>query len=255
MRKAMIIFKRNRGICIGILMLLFCYFCQSIDIWKSYNNEPVIDYKPSALVYSIEAIYFGGVILVFPLCACFPGYYRLIENTKCTIQIDNVNNISSKKQLIRSFITSGFTVSFPFVVHTIIWNIVAIPINPDLYESHKLVIYGMFQSLYGEIYGLPLYLFYASSMFFCGGVIAVVHLSLSIWIKDPTTCLIFPSVIYFIWIKIGTLLNNYIPLPADLFNDALTIDKALTTFAVYLSILILCSLVYLRKGGYQNEKA
>ena len=122
----------NKSAVFASFAMLFCYLCVSIELWISSLSESVVAYRPSAFIYALEPILFGGVIYLFPFCACLPITDR------------NVNEQLSKKsalnRILYAFVSGGLAVSLPFLFHMILWNILAIPVNPKQYESH-----GFFQ--------------------------------------------------------------------------------------------------------------
>ena len=63
----------------SMLIMLFCYFSVSIELWVSSLSEKIIAYRPSAFIYALEPILFGGVIYLIPFCACLPITDKNIE--------------------------------------------------------------------------------------------------------------------------------------------------------------------------------
>ena len=98
----------------------------------SSMSESVVAYRPSAFIYALEPILFGGVIYLFPFCACLPITDRNVD--------EQLSKKSALNRILYAFVSGGLAVSLPFLFHMILWNILAIPVNPKQYESH-----GFFQ--------------------------------------------------------------------------------------------------------------
>lgn len=236
---------KNKGFWLGASTLLFCYLCASIESWMGAVNEPIRAYRPNALMLSLEAILFGGVILVFPFCACLPNALKskYAYGTEGSISL----------YMCHTFIMGGMTVTIPFILHTLLWNTVALPVNPAQYESHRMAFYGLLNILYDKCYGLPIYIIFAGGMFLCGGTYALMHLAASTWISDDIAAFAIPSVFYFAWLKTVTSFTSInLPSPVDLFDEGLTIYNACALVIIYLHIIVLCIKVYkkgVEKGG------
>lgn len=122
----------NKSAVFASFAMLFCYLCVSIELWISSLSESVVAYRPSAFIYALEPILFGGVIYLFPFCACLPITDRNVD--------EQLSKKSALNRILYAFVSGGLAVSLPFLFHMILWNILAIPVNPKQYESH-----GFFQ--------------------------------------------------------------------------------------------------------------
>lgn len=122
----------NKSAVFASFAMLFCYLCVSIELWISSLSESVVAYRPSAFIYALEPILFGGVIYLFPFCACLPITDRNVD--------EQLSKKSALNRILYAFVSGGLAVSLPFLFHTILWNALAIPVNPKQYESH-----GFFQ--------------------------------------------------------------------------------------------------------------
>lgn len=224
--------KRFCGLILGGSVLLFCYFCSSLDIWRYAAEESVAAYRPSAFVFSIEPILFGGIILVLPFCACLPTAYS---------DKKRLARLSPVRRLFASFVSGGAVVSLPFVIHTILWNFIAIPINTSAYEEHQLQLYGIIGTIYDSFYGIPVYLLFTGGMFLCGGVLAVVYDTFFCLHEDQIIAFLSPSLFYFGWMKISIQFPEIeLPAPVDLFNEGLTVQGAVKLLVIYISIMVIC---------------
>ena len=122
----------NKSAVFASFAMLFCYLCVSIELWISSLSESVVAYRPSAFIYALEPILFGGVIYLFPFCACLPITDRNVD--------EQLSKKSALNRILYAFVSGGLAVSLPFLFHMILWNILAISVNPKQYESH-----GFFQ--------------------------------------------------------------------------------------------------------------
>lgn len=228
---------KSPGTWMAITIMLLCYFSASVELWNSSITEPVLAYRPSALIYSLEPILFGGVILVFPFCACLPV---ALQRSK-----EAVENGHKGRNVIHAFVAGGTVVMLPFVFHTVLWNIIALPINPAMYESHRLQFYGLLNEIYDVCYGVPVYCIFAAGMFLCGGVYAVMYLVASVRLRDTVVAFVSPALFYFGWLKLSTYCYELqVPAPVDLFNEGLTIRNGLVLVFIYMCILVLCTGLY-----------
>ncbi len=228
---------KNKGVWLALTVLFLCYFSASINLWISSITEPVIAYRPSAFIYALEAILFGGVILVFPFCAYLP----IVLNKVMLVN----DNSSIMKKVIYSFVSGGTVVTVPFVLHTIFWNILALPVDPVHYEGHQLQLFGLLNDLYDKCYGIPVYTIFAFGMFLAGGTYAVMYLATSVWLTDRIIAFSIPSIIYLSWLKVSTFCPNLqLPAPVDLFDEGLTIRSGCYLVLIYLAVLLLCSKLY-----------
>lgn len=224
---------KSKGTWLAMAVMFLCYFGTSIDLWNSSINEPIIIYRPSAFVYALEPVLFGGVILVFPFCSCLP--------IAMSREMHSLPRICSKRKIVLAFSAGGTAVALPFVLHTIIWNLLALPVNPAVYESHQLQLYGLLNDLYGICYGMPVYAVFTLGMIIGGGTFSVIYLVASTMMKDHIVAFVTPSLIYFGWLKLSTYFSNLqIPAPVDLFNEGLTIGGGLLLLLIYTIILVLC---------------
>lgn len=235
------ILLKNKGFWIGMISLFLCYLAHSVYVWEIAIEEPLINYRPSAMIYSLQGLFFGGVILIFPIAVCLPGYAWNRHNVPAS------EYIMRKKECLREirkhFVAGAMTAVCPFIVHTFIWNMIAMPVNPLRYGAHELSFYGIFNDIYGIAYGIPMYLILSMGMFLCGGTYAVLYQTIADLFSDRMAALAFPSIVYYLWLKIGTQFERIrLPLPADLFNDCLTLKYATISIAIYVTILSACVL-------------
>lgn len=221
----------------SILIMLFCYFSVSIELWVSSLSEKIIAYRPSAFIYALEPILFGGVIYLIPFCACLPITDKNIEVL--------FHSKSILYKVLYTFVVGGLVVSMPFLLHTILWNVLAIPINPKLYPSHSLQMFGILNDICNHSYGVLVYCIFFTGMFYSAGTYAVIHLLLRSITKNHLIAFALPSIFYFLWLKLSvTFESPYFPSPVDLFNEGMTTRNIPVSIAIYTAALIISSILY-----------
>lgn len=99
-------------------------------------------YRMSALQLAILPIYFGGVMLLFPFCACTAAApQQTIEIrtgfAKWKIMRGGLNAYLRRKA-IAGFVSGGLSVMLAFVAHAVIWALIAMPSQPELYGTHEI---------------------------------------------------------------------------------------------------------------------
>ena len=124
-----------------------------------------------------------------------------------------------------------------FVLHAILWYNIALPIEPEVYPNHA--IYFSEQFIYYDVYalwhGLPLYVGTTIGMAFTAAIWSVIALAVSIWIPDKLLVVAIPAAIFYIW---NADISFYVfgvplPSPSSLFNDGLSVQKAVITLLMY----------------------
>ena len=226
--------KHIHGLLLSFSVMFLCYFSASIELWRESAILNVSE-RPSALIFALEAILFGGVVNLLPFCACLPIIFDGPDPT----------SVNRKHGIGFNFCLGGIAVTVPFVFHTLIWNLIAVPVNPLQFESHQLQMRGLIGTLYGTAYGIPLYAIFSAGMFLCGGTMALICLASYARTKDPSFSFVLPALTYFGWLKLALDCDWLrLPTPVDLFNEGLTIHSAFSSFIIYLFISLLCAKLY-----------
>lgn len=93
-------------------------------------------------------------------------------------------------------IAAAVAASSAFVVHAIIWNIIALPCDPVAYPNHTIYFPEecVFHSWYRICYGLPMYIEVAAASPSSASVWAVVALAISVWVPDKLLTVRHPFV-------------------------------------------------------------
>ncbi len=248
------IFHNSRFLGAVFIMLLCFSGYAALDWMDVYHLD--VDIRPSALHEVVGCIFFGGVILLLPLCAALPASITQVEEIQSTFVDLRIIRSSVKKYTLykftSAFLSGALAVGIAFCIHSILWNIIATP--GDVTKNEYLAIpfsgnciYRPWQPIF---YSLPIYIWMAFAISFCGGIWGIVGVTSALYVQDKLLSLAVPFCIYYIWH--GGLLNAMIgkmiiPHPSDLFNDGLTLEVVISSVIVYLSIGVICAILYVKK--------
>lgn len=216
------------------------------------SAEEWIEYRESALHLSLGGIFFGGFMLLLPFCAAL---------THSTSQVDDIRSGMMRWEALRSSVYryaclkvvtcmfgAAVAAASAFVLHAVIWNIVALPNDPSIYPNH--VIYfsekSFFYSWYTICHGLPVYIEVTIGIAFTASVWAVVALAIAVWVPDKLLTVVIPSFLYYLWNADVTywLFGIRSLHPAALFNDGLNSERMIVSIISYLVVLVVSLVVY-----------
>ena len=187
-------------------------------------------FRPSALQQSIIGIFFGGMMLLLPLCAGITSGLEQAGEILSSMFVWKLGRSSigkyARSQLVSAFLRSAFCVWAAFAVNAALWNIIAHPCDIAAYPYHEI---GFAEDcLYAEWYcwrgGILMYLWMGAGIFICGGVWGLVSMAVSMYLPDRIMAIAIPTCIYY-FLSSGIfrrLLGWEIPHPSTLYNDALT---------------------------------
>ena len=212
--------------------MLFCLFIVSIPTWIVVDLPNRPEWRSSALVTAVTPVWFGGYMLILPFCSAIASVPAQVEDLQSGFAGWQVIR-SSVKRYVASKATvcamGGFLVcAIPFWLHAMIWNLIALPVDPMAYPEHALYISGMFGEWYSVAYGLPMYLWIGCGAGLCGSMTALMGLAAAAWIPDQLIAVTFPVVVIFFWSYDlpYVLFGLRLPRPAGLYNDGVTWAKA-----------------------------
>lgn len=223
----------------------------SFVYWIGSANE-WIEYRESALHLSIGGIFFGGFMLLLPFCAALVHATNQIDDI-CTSMMHWKTIRHSLRKYIStnvgvSMIISALSASGAYVLHAIIWNIVALPNDPAIYPNHTIYFSKecVFYDWYLVMHGLPVYIEMTLGIAFTASIWSVAALAISVWIPDKLLAVVIPSFIYYLWNAdvFYFLTGIKTPHPAILFSDGLTVEKAIISIGSYLMLLIISLVLY-----------
>lgn len=211
-----------------------------------------IEYRESALQLSIGGIFFGGFMLLLPFCASL---------AHSTSQVDDICSGMMRWEAFRGsvlkyaqvkirscMIVAAISTSSAFILHAILWNIIALPVDPVTYPNHTIYFSKecVFYNWYTICFGLPVYIEMAIGIAFTASIWSVVALAISVWIPDKLLTIAIPSFLYYLWNADVVFYFTGIrtPHPAILFNDGLTINKAIVSVISYLVVYVISLICY-----------
>ena len=237
----------------GAMILLFlCFNGFSLPNWLDmYGWDP--EFRETSLMLTIEGIFFGGVMLIMPLCASIPMAPLQVDELRTSFVDWRIFRGSIRLYTLRkvtaAFVSGAAVAGGAFALHAILWNILASPCNvtPDSYSVIPFAedcIYYSWQFIPGA---WPVYVSMLLGISFCGGIWAITGLTAAVFVQDKLLSLVLPFCVYYLW-RAGlpsVLFGSGFPHPADLYNDALTWPTVYQSVAVYLAFGLLCTLLYM----------
>ncbi len=209
-----------------------------------------IEYRESALQLSLGGIFFGGFMLLLPFCAALAHSTSQVDDMYSGMMHWAALRGSVFKYVCVKVVTcmtvAAVAASSAFVLHAILWNIIALPVDPGTYPNHMIYFSEtcIFRDWYTFCHGLPIYVEITLGIAFTASVWAVVALAISVWIADKLLTVTIPSFLYYLWSTDVLFYFTGVRTlhPATLFNDGLTVEKAVLSIISYLIVLV-CSLV------------
>ncbi len=211
-----------------------------------------IEYRESALHLSVGGIFFGGFMLLLPFCAAL---------AHSTSQVDDICSGIMRWEAIRgsvfkyvkskvrsSMLVAAVAASSAFALHAILWNVIALPNDPVIYPNHTIYFSEncVFYEWYTVYHGLPMYIEMTVGIAFTSSIWAVVALAIAVWIPDKLLTVTIPSFLYYLWdVNVVYYFTGIkMPNPAILFNDGLTLEKAIISIISYLVVLGVSLIAY-----------
>ena len=211
-----------------------------------------IEYRESAFQLSLGGIFFGGFMLLLPFCSAL---------AHATSQVDDICSGMMRWEALRGsvfkyvqvkavtcMVAAAVAAASAFVLHAILWNLIALPVDPTTYPNHTVYFSKdcIFRDWYTVCHGLPVYVEMTVGIAFTASVWAAVALAISVWVSDKLLTVTLPSFLYYLWSS--DVLYYFTGVrtvsPAALFNDGLTVKKAVISIISYLVILIISLIGY-----------
>ena len=243
---------RNRHFALAVLIMLIAFSGYAACDWVFMYDWDVA-YRSSSLQQTLGGIYFGGAMLVVPLCAALPAGLAQVEELQTNFIDYRIIRSSMPRyevtKLASAFLASGAAIALSFVFHALIWNILATPCNP-LENDYLAVpfaddcIFAPWQEIF---YSLPIYLWIAAAVFFCGGVWGMASVTAAMYTRDKLLSIAVPFCVYFLWsygfprVVLGV---KRFPHPADLYNDGLTWNGVFSALLAYGVLIVLLNALY-----------
>lgn len=210
------------------------------------------EHRASALQMALMPIFFGGVMLLFPFCACTVSAPRQTGEIRSgyiqwALLRGNARSYAIRKLSV-NFLASGLAVGLAFFAHAMLWRAIAWPSQPLVYSQHEIpsfindVIYAPWMEI---AHGLPIILWMTMGMLLMGGVWGTVGLVVSMWVPDALLAVSLPTFLYFFWNGPSRVLLGFrLPSASRIYNDALTWPIVGEVLAVNLAFMALLCLLY-----------
>ncbi|MEG0864828.1 MAG: hypothetical protein RSI33_03105 [Clostridia bacterium] len=244
---------------VSVFVLLMGMLSMTLPEWLSIEwadtpekNAVILVEGMSSLQYAVYPIYFGGFMLLFPFCACFPYAGEGVKERQTGYLWWMVQRTSLKRYVRRKItvaaVSGACACMLPFLLHALLWWLLAAPSDPD-HHMEQVLTFGdgcFYNEWYKAAYGLPMYMSHALGIGFTSSVWSVAALAVSIWLPDQLLTLVVPSGIFYLWLRglPNRLTGLNLPSPVDLFNDGLTWPVMASSVTVYLCLLLLAIVLY-----------
>ena len=132
---------RSKRFWIAFGVAIFTLMGYSAAYWIGSADE-WLEYRESALHLSIGGIFFGGFMLLLPFCAALAHSTSQVEEESGSImQWRTLRSSVAKYVAIKasaSMIGAAVATMSAFILHAIIWNIIALPCDPTTYPNHTI---------------------------------------------------------------------------------------------------------------------
>lgn len=223
----------------------------SVPAWV-FSGEPV-EYRESALALSIGGIFFGGLMLLMPFCASISHSVSQVDEICSSMLQWRVSRSSfiyyARQKIVACMISAACSTSLAFILHALLCNLIAIPVDPIQYSNHEIIFapWCLYSQWYKTCYGLPMYISISIGIAVSSSVWAVVALATSVWMPDRLLVATIPSCLYYVWNCQFPyyVFGVFVPDPATLYNDALTVSSILECLGAYALVLVLSICIYM----------
>lgn len=231
---------------------MFTLMGYSLASWIG-SMEEWPEYRESALHLSLGGIFFGGFMMLLPFCAALAHATSQVDDlssgmVRWAALRGSVHRYASVKVGV-SMLAAAAASASAFALHAVIWNMVALPNDPFVYESHIIYFWeeSYFYQWYTICHGLPLYIEITVGIAFTASVWAVVALAIAIWAPDKLMTVTIPSFLYYLWNADVTywLFGIHALHPAALFNDGLNAERAIVSIVSYMTVLVVSLVCYI----------
>lgn len=243
---------RSRYFLFSFALMFLCFSGYSVPGWFC-ALELEEGYRESALQLSIGSIFFGSVMMFMPFCAAVSHSVSQVEELNSGVMRwrvlrGSVNRYACVK-MASSALSAACSTALAFAIHAVIWNIIAIPVDPVHYPGHEIGFSDacVFSRWYLICYGLPIYVEMTFGIAFSAAIWAIVALAVAVWIPDRLLTVSIPACIYYIWhLQLPYYLFGVrVPHPGTLYNDMLTLEGALQCILAYMIVFAISLFIYL----------
>lgn len=217
----------------------------------SLYTDPI--YYPSAMYFALDSVYFGGFILLVPLCASLVHVDKQVDEVQWRYILWQVQRSGIKKycftKVAVTCLSGAAGVILGYGLYVTLCNILYLPSNPDIFETHFLYYEGtIYENMYKIAGGLPMYGYVMLAMSIACMMWAIIGLAAAVWIPDKLVAVTIPLCIHYMWtygIRSVPSWQNTIPSPSQLFNDGLTLSTMGRTLIVYFGVMLVALFVYM----------
>ncbi len=189
---------------ISTAIIVVCYLSFSVPSWVG-SADWGTEFHPSALQQSLEALVFGGVILLLPFCAAGAYAISQVDDIQSNFLLFKIARSSYRKYALGKILSAAASgaavIAITFVLHAVIWNWIALPYDPVAYPYHELPFKenGFFVKWHLIEHALPIYLYIFFAMGLFGAVWALIALAVSVWVPDKILAITIPACFYQLW--------------------------------------------------------
>ena len=223
----------------------------AVPSFLSFLAEP-IEYRESALALSLGGIFFGGAILLQPFCSPMAHSVSQVDDLRSgMMQLSLLRSSVGSyvfRKVVSSFLASAVAMGGAFAIHALVWNIIGLPYQPNIYPEHQLPFAeeSFFYNWANIAYALPIYVEISLTLAFTAGIWSVVALATAIWVPDKLLVVIIPAGIYYLWSgNLSYYLFGFrLISPGTLFNDWQTPARVQQAIIAYAIVLIISLFIY-----------
>jgi len=234
----------------ALVGMVVCFLLISVPEWIEIDLPNRPEWRSPALVKAVTPVWFGGFILLLPFCsamACVPSQVEDIQSGFAQWQVirSSVMRYIGRKAAVGML--GGFLVcAVSFWLHAILWNFIALPIDPVTYPEHEQYLNGLFGKWYAIAYGLPMYVWIGCGAGLCGSMTALMGLAAAVWIPDHLIAVTMPVVIYFFWSYdlLNVMFGIQLPRPSGLYNSYVTWERTVQSLMMNGAVSLISAVLY-----------
>ena len=206
----------------------------------------------SAMFMTFTPVFFGGTMLLVPLCAA-AGYGAVhAEELRTRFFLFEMLRTSEKKYVLikamSAMLTGALVLGGGFLLHTVLWHIVAGPYDvaarPDV--AVDFVTGTVYDAYIQTPYAVMVYVHAIIGFAITGALWAMVAMTLLVWNKDPQLSVALTLVIYFLMRNrfIDLVLGIHMPDYTGLYNDGQLWADYFKALVFHLVMMIVLTVIY-----------
>lgn len=234
-----------------MLAFLACLEGSALPIWIIRCQQG--DRKlMSAMDMVFTPVFFGGIILLAPLCAAAAYGAVHAEELRTRFFLFEMMRTSEKKYVLTkalsAMLTGALALGGGFLLHVILWHAVAGPYDvaarPDI--AVDFVPGTVYDTYIQTPYAVMAYVHAVFGFTVTGAFWAMVAVTLLIWNKDPQLSVALTLVIYFLMRNrfIDMVFGIRMPSYTGLYNDGQTWDAYFRSLGFHLAGMAILTAIY-----------